>query len=327
MNIDEILKKISSGEFLTHDESTSLANYIAEDNFDPVKVGAALAMMAVRKEKADEILGFIDAYSRKMLPFPHVQDGIDMAGTGGGRIKIGNLSTAASFVLASLGYKVVKHGNRSFTHKQGSADALENSGINIRLQPDQAYSVLQRTGMVFLFAQLYHPAIGRVSQIRKTLGFRTIFNKIGVFLNPARVGYHVMGVPELESLGLMGEVARNLDNRTFLLVHSEAGADELLYGVRNKAYFVSGGKIENISIHMGDAYFRNNVEDYNIERVLRGESHNIILKSVALNAAAALYIKNEVNSIEQGMNEAESAIINGDAYRKFIEYRSVANNA
>ncbi len=327
MNIDEILKKLSSGEYLTYDESVNLANHIATDEFDPVKVGAALAMMSMRKEKSDEILGFINAYSEKMLPFPSVPDAVDMAGTGGGKIKIGNLSTAASFVLASLGYKVVKHGNRSFTHKQGSADALENVGVNIKLLPDKAYEVLQRTGMVFLFAQLYHPAIGKVSQVRKSLGFRTIFNKIGVFLNPARVGYHVMGVPEFDSLELMSNVAKNLHNRIFLLAHSAVGADELLYGVKNKAYIVDGDRVEGIYIHVGNSDFDYNIEDYDLERVIKGESNGKILKSVALNAAAAMYIKNDVRSVEEGMKEAENSISNGEAYRKFIEYRSVANSA
>jgi len=327
MTIDDILKKLITREDLSIKESIFLADYIASDGFDPIKVSAALSLLSMKGESKDEIYGFIEAYSKKMVEFPAIHEGVDLAGTGGGKIKIGNISTASSFVLAAMGYKIIKHGNRSFTHSQGSADLLEKAGINIRLEPHKAYNVFKKTGYIFLFAQLYHPAVGKVSQIRKSLGFRTIFNKIGPFLNPAKVNYQLMGVSDLTSLKVLSEVGKMLPEKNFIFVHSTAGIDELIYGTKNIAIMVRDGRSYTMDLDYGKVEDQLTDQIFDLETLLKSRSPEIVFKSICLNSAAVMYLKNDVKSISEGIKESENTIINGDAYRKFLEFKEEVSRA
>lgn len=327
MTIDDILKKLVARENLNIQESIFLADYIASDGFDAIKVSAALSMMSMRSESKEEIYGFIESYSKKMVEFPRIPEGIDLAGTGGGKIKIGNISTASSFVLAGMGYKIVKHGNRSFTHSQGSADSLEKAGVNIRLAPERAYDVFKKTGVVFLFAQLYHPAVGKVSQIRRSLGFRTIFNKIGPFLNPARVNYQLMGVSDMSALEVLSEVGKMLPEKNFIFAHSTVGVDELIYGTKNVAVIVRDEKVEKMELDFGNEVGQLTDQVLDLETILSNRSPPIVSKSICLNSAAVMYLKNDIRTISEGMKEAESTLLNGDAYNKFSEFREEANRA
>jgi anthranilate phosphoribosyltransferase len=112
---------------------------------------------------------------------------VDVVGTGGAAVKTFNVSTASALVAAGAGVKVAKHGNRAITSKSGAADVLEELGVNVNPGPNIVAECIRQANVGFMFAPMYHPAMKYVQPIRKSLGFRTIFNILGPLANPAGV--------------------------------------------------------------------------------------------------------------------------------------------
>ena len=101
---------------------------------------------------------------------------LEIVGTGGDGAHSINISSTAAIVIAAAGVPVTKHGNVAASSKSGAANVLEALGINVKLEPAKMEQVLQKTGICFLHAQVYHTSMKYVGAIRKELGFRTVFN-------------------------------------------------------------------------------------------------------------------------------------------------------
>ena len=140
----------------------------------------------------------------------YVDQAIDVCGTGGDNSGSFNVSTATAFVTAGAGVKVAKHGGRAVSSQSGSADVLEELGVNINLTPQRAELVFYKVGMVFLFAPLFHPAPKNISLIRKELKIRTVFNLLGPFANPTSVERQLIGVPNAEIASKLAKVGKKL---------------------------------------------------------------------------------------------------------------------
>ncbi|MHC4170941.1 MAG: anthranilate phosphoribosyltransferase, partial [Planctomycetota bacterium] len=104
---------------------------------------------------------------------------MDVVGTGGAAVKTFNVSTAAALVAAGAGVHVAKHGNRAITSKCGSADLLAELGVKIDPGPEVVAECIRQARVGFMFAPMFHPAMRYVQPIRKSLGFRTVFNILG----------------------------------------------------------------------------------------------------------------------------------------------------
>ena len=117
-----------------------------------------------------------------------------MCGTGGDCSGTFNISTVASFVVAGAGVTVAKHGNRSVSSQSGSADVLAALGVNIQCSAETVQTCINRIGIGFLFAPLFHPAMKYAAKPRMELGVRSIFNMVGPLTNPAGVKRQLVGV-------------------------------------------------------------------------------------------------------------------------------------
>jgi len=155
-----------------------------------------------------------------------IENVVDVVGTGGAAVKTFNVSTAAAIVAAGAGVYVAKHGNRAITSKCGSADVLEELGVNIAPGPEVVAQCIKEAHVGFMFAPMYHPAMKYVQPIRKSLGFRTVFNILGPLANPADVPALVLGVAEEGLMRMMAEALKMLGARLALVVHSD-GLDEI----------------------------------------------------------------------------------------------------
>ncbi|EQD24080.1 MAG: anthranilate phosphoribosyltransferase, partial [Leptospirillum sp. Group IV 'UBA BS'] len=192
---------------------------------DALLAGITVALLA-KGETPQEIAGAVDALRARQCPFPeNGEDAIDVCGTGGDRSGSVNLSTAVSFALAGGGVKVIKHGNRAVSSRAGSADVLEAMGLRVDMTPEDAARLYRETGLTFLFAPLYHPALRIVSGVRRELGIRTFFNLLGPLVNPARVPRQVVGVYGPDRLETVVDVLISTGSREVVALFGD-GLDE-----------------------------------------------------------------------------------------------------
>ena len=195
----------------------------------PGQIAELLLGLRAKGETDAEIAGAAQALRDAMVTVS-VSDGspiVDTCGTGGGTVGTFNISTAAAFVVAGAGARVAKHGNRSYTSKCGSADVLEELGIDLMTSAGSAGAVLDAAGVVFLFAPNFHPAMRHVGPTRKELGVPTVMNLVGPLANPAGVRRQVIGVADPAKAPRVASALARLGADHVLVVHAEVGMDEI----------------------------------------------------------------------------------------------------
>lgn len=323
MDTKELLQKVINCQDLTKEEANFLMRQVGAGKMDPIQIGGFLTALATKGESVDEIVGFVTAMRELVVPVKSNGVEIDTCGTGGDTKSTFNVSTAVALVVAAVGGRVAKHGNRAVSSSSGSADVLEELGVNITLTPDQAAEVLREVGVVFLFAPSYHPAMKYVVPVRRALGVRTVFNYLGPLLNPAGVTRQLIGVPTPEIAKKIADVCAKLDYKHAIIVSSEDGLDEISIGAKTQAYEVKGSKIRDFVIDPQEFGLESisslllQVDDAGssariITDVLdgkKGEHRDI----VALNAAYALLIAGIVSEPKEGYTIAQTVLDNGSA--------------
>ena len=262
-------------------------------------------------------------------------DFIDTCGTGGSNLKIFNCSTISAFVVASCGGKVVKHGNKSITSKSGSADFLARAGVNINNDKANAISAFNQFGITFLFAPTYHQRLKHVAAQRKALGVRTVFNVVGPLVNPANPNYQIIGTSDKQINEAVINVLKNKGLSRAMVVTSNDGIDELSVTSNSSVHELKNKEITSYEI---------NPEDYNlvkcdIEDIQVGTLEEAYLfgveilngkrgpgfDMVALNAGAALYISDKVESLSEGIERAKRELHSGRPLLLLNKYAKFTN--
>ena len=337
-NANVILEKLVLGSNLEETESKAIIKKIMVGELNSALTAAILVALKIKGESVNEIAGAAKVMRSlvKTVECSHAfqDDIVDLCGTGGDGLKTFNISTGAMFVVSGAGGKVAKHGGRAVSSSTGSADLLEGLGANINLTPPQVLKSIEKTGIGFMFAPNYHPAMKNVAPIRKSLGTRTIFNLLGPLTNPAGAKRQLVGVYSKDLLKPIAEVLRELGSTHVLAVCGENGLDEL--NVFGKTYYaeLKNGKITTGFFSPSDCGL--SVEDKvdyidflevsDVEgskrKVLRGleDSRSVEGKFIALNAGAALYVAGKSNSISEGFHRAEETIKNGKAIQALEKY-------
>jgi anthranilate phosphoribosyltransferase len=296
---------------------------------------AFLTAQAMRGPTVPEIVGAVKAMRAGMRPVSAPPGAIDLCGTGGDGHGTLNISTAVSFVVAGAGVPVAKHGNRSATSKSGAADILEALGVKIDLEPARASAVLTETGIVFLFAQVHHPAMRHVGAVRKAIATRTIFNLLGPLASPARVKHQLVGIYDRKWLQPYAEALKALGSHRALVVHGADGLDELTttaitYFARLENGQISSGEIAPEEAGLGRATLNDlkggSAAD-NAAALVRlfdgqkGAYRDIVL----LNAAAALMVSDRAKDVKEGVGLAAQSLDSGAAGVK-LDALIVASN-
>jgi anthranilate phosphoribosyltransferase len=322
---------------LTAAEAEDAFGEVMEGRATPVQIAALLVAIRVRGAVASEVAGGVRALRRAMIPVPGDPAGlVDTCGTGGGAITTFNISTAAALLAAGAGARVAKHGNRSFTSRCGSADVLEALGVRLELTPEQEARVLERTGIVFMFAPLHHPAMKHVGPIRRELGMPTIMNVLGPVTNPAGARRQVVGVSDPSLLELIAGALAELGHDRALVVHGEPGLDELSpLGTTQVLEVADGGwtrrtfdpaaelgwdPVPSTGLEGGDR----EENAAKVEAVLRGNLGGAARAAVVLNAGAALYCADLAPSLVDGIRAAEAALDAGRGWAKLEELRDAS---
>jgi anthranilate phosphoribosyltransferase len=319
---EQAITRLLDGHDLDRDASRSLFARIVEGSLSEPLMAAAFVALRVKGETADELIGAAEALRRAARSFP-APAGLfaDSCGTGGDFSGSINVSTAAGIVAAACGLPVVKHGNRSFTSKCGSADVLEALGARLDLTPLESREILDRTGFCFLLAPFYHPGIAHAGPVRRALKVRTIMNLLGPCLNPARPTVQLLGVAEPRLLGPIAETLRALGVERALVVHG-SGLDELALHGFSRAVSLRGGELEEIEITPEQAglerrplqLIKGGSPKENAQRLaalLSGGGGEADTAVVALNAGALLMTAGSAASLRDGVDMAFDAIRGG----------------
>ncbi len=223
----ETLEYLFAHNTLSREESQRLLHEISAGQFEPYQVAAFLAVFRLRGITVDELSGFREALLELSIPIDLTDfDPIDLCGTGGDGKDTFNISTLSSFVTAGAGVKVVKHGNYAVSSACGSSNVMEYLGYTFTSNPDQLKRQMEQSGICFLHAPLFHPAMKVVAPIRRAMGVPTFFNMLGPMVNPARPQKQLVGVFSLELLRFYHYIYQET-SIDFRIVHALDGYDEI----------------------------------------------------------------------------------------------------
>lgn len=223
----ELLNKLIEGKDLTEEEMYKAILSIMKNEVEPAMTGAFLTALSIKGEKPIEVVGAVKAMLDVAEIIDTGYDILDIVGTGGDRSFSFNISSVSSFVIAAAGVKVAKHGNRSVSSKCGAGDLFEALGVKFDFASRHAKEVIDKAGLVFLFAPVYHKAMRFVGPIRKALGIKTIYNIMGPLINPMNANYMVLGVYSKDLVRPVAEVLKKKGLKGAMVVYGLDGVDEV----------------------------------------------------------------------------------------------------
>lgn len=330
MDMPAALQALLDKQDLNPSQMRKLMRTIMSGGATPAQIGAFLIALRAKGETVEEVAAAAEVLremaTKVPVSGPHV---IDTCGTGGDANQTFNISTTAAFVVAAAGGKVAKHGNRSVSSRSGSADVLEAAGINLDLTPDQVKACIDRVGVGFLFAQRHHGAMKYAIGPRREIGVRTLFNLLGPLTNPAGALNQLVGVYAERWVEPVAMVLQKLGSRHVLVVHAEDGLDEISITSPTLVAELKDGKIETYTVTPEQFGFkRATLKQITVDTVAASLKMMLAVLNgepgpardiVALNAGAAIYAANLVDSLEAGVAKAQAVIADGSARRKLDE--------
>jgi len=296
-------------------------------------IASFLLALSDRGETSIEIAEAARALRARLIPIAAPEGAIDVCGTGGDGHHTLNVSTAVALVVAACGVPVAKHGNRAASSKAGAADTLEALGLDMEIAGATAEASLADLGIAFLFAANHHPAMARITPIRRRIGKRTIFNLMGPLASPARVSHQLIGIARPDYAGLYAEALEQLGTARAAVISGEEGLDELSTAGASVAVNVGAATLPTritpedagLSRHPLAA-IRGGDPAYNaaaLRRLLDGEA-GAYRDAVLLNAAAALVVAGHSPDLTAGVQAAAVALDTGSAAAlldRWIAYR------
>ena len=316
----EFLSKLKSNENLSFEESKSAFETIMEGKASEDEIFNFLTLLSKKGESSSEIAGGVYVLRNKSKRV-NVANAVDTCGTGGDGKNTLNISTASALLLASMGIKVAKHGNKAVSSKCGSGDVLESLNININFEPKEIEENINKNNFGFMFAPNYHSTMKYVGPVRKKIGKRTIFNMIGPLSSPALVKKQVVGVFDKKLLKIFADALNNLDIDFAWIVNSEDGLDEISpYAITNViqlkdnkiSEIIIDPKVLNINADKFDNLLGDDAK-FNASKMIdifKGED-NDFSKAVCLNAAAGLIVSEKHSKFIDAYKNTREHILSG----------------
>ena len=313
----EYIEKIRNKLNLSFVESKAAFEILMEGKATDQEIFDFLTLLSIKGETSEEIAGGVYVLRDKSKRV-NVENCIDTCGTGGDGKNTLNISTASALLLASMGVKVAKHGNKAVSSKCGSGDVLEALNLKINLEPKDIEKQIDINNFGFMFAPNYHSAMRFVGPTRKKIGKRTIFNMIGPLSSPALVKRQVVGVFDKNLLKIFADALKNLHIKFAWIVNSEDGLDEISPFARTKVIQLKNNNISEIiidpkALKINADKFENIIGDnakYNADKIVnifKGED-NDFSKAVCLNAAAGLVVSEKFDNFEIAYNFSRNHI-------------------
>jgi anthranilate phosphoribosyltransferase len=335
--ITEYIKTLLEGKDLTFEQATDLLDVIFDGEVPEAQVAAFLTAMRAKGPKAPEVAGLAKSLRSHVVKVETgIENMVDVVGTGGATVKTFNVSTAAAIVAAGAGVYVAKHGNRAITSKSGSADVLTELGVKIDPGPEVVAECIKQAHVGFMFAPMFHPAMKYVQPIRKSLGFRTVFNILGPLANPADVPALVLGVAAEGLMEMMAQALKMLGARYAMVVHSD-GLDEISTLTTTKILELKDGQIAAKELNPQELGI--GVTDINdltvsdpqksavvVKDILSGKDKGPRKDIVILNAAAAIIAAGMADDFASAVKIAAASISEGKASAALEKLIEVSNS-
>ncbi|MCC2624461.1 MAG: trpD [Burkholderiales bacterium] len=321
--LQHYINKLVKHENLSFDESAICGRELL-NSANEVQIAGFLALLTAKGETVDELVGLVTAIREHAVKLAIDYPTLDIVGTGGDSASTLNISTASSLLAASSGIPVLKHGNRAVSSRSGAADVLEVLGYPINLSPEEIKEALQKDNFAFCFAPNYHPLLAHVRDIRKNLGFATVFNLLGPLLNPVGLDYMLIGVYDKNKLKLIADALCKLGTKCSVVFHGN-GLDELTCIGKIDAYLIKDNKVTSFEIdpeeyglekctledlHGEDALYNSRVIEQTLSGVKTGLTDTLLL-----NVAVALFVFGKVANIKDGVVMARKRLGKDDIIR------------
>ena len=328
--IQQGIAQLVEGRHLDREQAASVMAQIMEGQVSQAQFGSLVTALRIKGETIEEVTGFAQSmrrYARKVAT--DSANLLDTCGTGGDGAHTFNISTASALVAAAGGIRVAKHGNRAASSKSGSADVLEALGVNIALDDAGAARCLDKLGICFMFAQVFHQSMKHAAVPRKEIGIRTVFNLLGPLTNPASADRQLLGVFDLEKTELMANVLKELGLKRGMVVASRDGLDEISISAPTRITELKNGEVSTFELTPDDLGLRaSGIEAIAggdaatnadiILSVLRGE-RGAYRDVVLANAGACFYVSERCTTLQEGVKLSAAAIDSGRAYQKLQE--------
>jgi anthranilate phosphoribosyltransferase len=322
-----LLERLIAGEDLDGVTAAALmAGWLAGE-IDPLLSAGLLTALRVKGVNGEELAAMATEL-RQACPLPGERPPlplVDTCGTGGSGIDSFNISTAVAFTAAACGAHVAKHGNRSASGRVGSADVLEALEVDLKASTARALDALSATGVTFLFAPGWHPALAGLAPLRRTLGVRTVFNLLGPLVNPLQPESQVLGVARPELLDPMAEALRRLGQNRAVVVHGHGGLDEATLSGPSELRVLENGVVRaewldpselGLQSAPMEAICGGDLEQNRriLEAVLQGGGSSAQRDVVVLNSALVLWVSGRAASVAEGVDQARSALVAGSPW-------------
>ncbi len=332
--IQRAIKDVISGKDLDLDTTKNVMRQMMDGTATPAQMGALLAGLRMKGETVEEITACAEVMREMGLKINPVRNVIDIVGTGGDELFTFNISTTAAFIVAAGGVPVAKHGNRSVSSKSGAADVLEILGINLDLSPQQSEEILNKSGICFMFAPVYHSSMKYAAPVRREMGVRTIFNVLGPLANPAGATMQLMGVYDRRLVEPLAQILANLGVIRGLAVSGADGMDEVTLTGPTHVCEIRFGELSRYDItpeqfgfqscQLGDLVGGTPQDNAQITLdILSGKERGPKREVVLLNAAMALYLGIDDCSVGDCINLARDILDSGRGAAKLEEFRQL----
>ena len=330
--MEKFIEKLKNNQDLSFEESKAAFEVLMNGKASDDEIFNFLTLLSAKGEVSDEIAGGVHVLRNKSKRV-NVKDCVDTCGTGGDGMNTLNISTASALLLASMGNKVAKHGNKAVASKCGSGDVLEALNVKINLEPKDIEEQINKNNFGFMFAPNYHSAMRFVGPTRKKIGKRTIFNMIGPLSSPALVKRQVVGVFDKKLLKIFAEALNNLNIKFAWIVNSQDGLDEISPYKKTNVVQLKDGKISELIIDPKELNVAaNKFEDllgddaqFNASKMIdifKGED-NDFSKAVCLNAAAGLVVAEKNSEFKDAYEFARSHILSGKTFESLKNIQNV----
>jgi len=332
--IKDTIIKLAQKQDLTKKEMHLSIEEIMKGRATPVQISSFLTASAIKGITIDELTAAASVmrnFAKRIKLKNKVV--IDTCGTGGDMIGTFNISTISAIVVSAAGVCVAKHGNRSVSSKCGSADLLEALGVKIDKDANRVKECIEKVGIGFMFAPLFHPAMKFAQPVRRELGIRTIFNFLGPLTNPAFIRYQLLGVSDLKLLRQFVSALKELGAIHVMTVMGSDGLDEITTTTKTQVCELKNGKIKEFSI----SPIEFGIKKASLKELLGSDKRtNVKIAKeildgkkgprkdiVCVNAGAALYVAGVARNIKEGFELANITIDSGRAKEKlrfFVEF-------